>query len=178
MHDPHLRARAAAPHLFRDDVRTFAVVDGAGTPKLLERLAANGPEHVCLYRGELEPDLAEAAPWLVALERDDPFVDWLVGERWGTNWGLVVQADAELPDLRRHFRRLMMVRLPDGQAVYFRWYDPRVLRTYLPTCDRRERDQMFGPVDAFVMEAGADDALIRMERSADGLATTRLHVTG
>jgi hypothetical protein len=42
----------------RDDARNvYAVLDGAAIEDLLPNLAAHNPQHVCLYRGELEPDL-------------------------------------------------------------------------------------------------------------------------
>src|SRR5689334_3416011 len=77
------------PHLFPeiDGIQTFAVLDGAWIPDLVDQLyGENKPEFVCLYRGELEPDIAEVAPYLVRLERDAPFTDWLLTEGWGRHW--------------------------------------------------------------------------------------------
>ena len=44
---------------------------------------------------------------------------------------------------------------PKNQRLIFRWYDPRVLRAYLPTCNTEELRTVFGNVNAFVVE-GAD----------------------
>ncbi len=39
-------------HLFSDpELNTYAVLDGASIPDLLEHLETDAPEHVCLYRG-------------------------------------------------------------------------------------------------------------------------------
>jgi hypothetical protein len=65
-----------------------------------------------------------------------------------------VIAPAAMEALRNHFRRFLMVRLPAERLVYFRFYDPRVLRVYLPTCTPEELELIFGPVDYFVMESG------------------------
>ena len=35
---------------------------------------------------------------------------------------------------------------------YFRYYDPRVLRVYLPTCNARELQTVFGPVLRYLVE--------------------------
>ena len=51
-----------------------------------------------------------------------------------------------LEGLRRHFRDLLMMKLPDQKQVYFRFYDPRVLRLFLPTCTAQEIGLIFGPV--------------------------------
>jgi hypothetical protein len=45
-----------------------------------------------------------------------------------------------------------MAQLPDGKIVYFRFYDPRVLRAYLTTCTDDEIRTFFGPVHRLVME--------------------------
>jgi hypothetical protein len=47
---------------------------------------------------------------------------------------------------------LLVERERDGKLLYFRFYDPRVLRRFLPTCDAEQLRQLFGPIDAFVME--------------------------
>ena len=136
---------------------TYAVLDGANVPDLLDHLVSDTPPNVCLYRGELEPDMAEVAPYLVQLSPDSPFAEWLLREGWGKSWGIFVRAGIELEDLRRHFRRFLIVHDPEGEPMYFRYYDPRVLRVFLPTCNSEELTTMFGPVSRYLTE-GEDPA--------------------
>lgn len=167
-------ARAGGPplpgrlksHLFppQDDtaVYTYAVVDGANTPDLLDRLYdTRRPEFVCLHSGQLTPDRVEVAPYLVKLEARHPFTDWLLLQCWGRSRCVFAQSEAELPRLRRHFRSLLTVYDPDHRPVYFRWYDPRVLRTYLPTCNAEETTTVFGPVKAYLAEDAEPVVLLR-----------------
>lgn len=56
--------------------------------------------------------------------------------------------------LRRHFRRFLRVTDEQGQPLMFRYYDPRVLRVYLPTCTAEELALVFGPVSAYLIEDG------------------------
>ncbi len=130
----------------------FAVIDGASVPDLLPKLQEYGPEHVCLYRGELDPDLAECAPYLVRVTQGSPFLEWLLAG-WGKHSGVFAVAYADLRTLRKHFRTFLMVNGPDGKPLYFRYYDPRVLRIFLPHCNPQEKATMFGPVQAYVMES-------------------------
>jgi len=139
----------------------FAVLDGASVPFLLQQMYDLQPEHLCLYRGELDLDLQEAAPWLVRLAADAPFTRWVLEEGWGKNWGIFASAPETLPRLRRHLRRFLLVRDPNGRQLYFRYYDPRVLRTYLPTCNSEELETVFGPVSSFYTEAEAPNTLLR-----------------
>jgi hypothetical protein len=48
----------------------------------------------------------------------------------------------------------------EGRKLYFRFYDPRVLRVYLPTCTTDERSTFFGPVTCFLMEGEEPDELL------------------
>jgi hypothetical protein len=137
-----------------EDSAAFMVMDGASINDLLDKLYDDaGPEFECLFAGDLEPDIAEVAPYLARLEPESSFSKWaLTG--WGEHWGIyaVVPAGMELPEIRRHFRKLNMVYGPDASPLFFRYYDPRVLRIILPTCDTGQLEEIFGPVKRFVLE--------------------------
>jgi len=144
---------AVMQQLFADPaLSTFVILDGATIPDLLPKLEEEAPEYACLYRGELEPDLAECAPYLVQLKSDGAFTRWVVTEGWGNHWGVFVLAMTDINTLRRHFRGFLMVMSPERKRLYFRYYDPRVLRTFLPTCNAAELAMLFGPVNAYLAE--------------------------
>lgn len=151
----------------------FAVLDGASVPGLLDKLHQARPEFECLYRGELAPDMAEVAPYLIRLERKAEFTTWLLAEGWGKHWGIFVCTPADLFTMRQHFRRFLMVHDSTGTALYFRFYDPRVLREYLPTCDREQLTEMFGPVASYVTEGEKPGGLLCFRLKSGELATER-----
>jgi hypothetical protein len=151
-------------NLFPDDgeTHTYAILDGASIPDLLDKLYADPrPEFVCLYRGELEPDMAEVAPYLVRLKPDEPFAKWVTAEGWGRHWGIFALSKADLKTVRKHFRTFLMVKDPDGKKLYFRYYDPRVFRVYLPTCNKAETATVFGPVGHYIFEDENPGKLLR-----------------
>ena len=88
---------------------------------------------------------------------------------WGKSWGVYLTSDWPLPALRNFLRQFLMVSLPDGKQVYFRFYDPRVLRLYLPLCTADEANEFFGPVKYYVMEDQAPDALLRFSNKGVGV---------
>jgi hypothetical protein len=45
-----------------------------------------------------------------------------------------------------------MVRTDAGERLLFRFYDPRVLGEFLPTCEAAQLREMFGPVQRFMLE--------------------------
>lgn len=56
-----------------------------------------------------------------------------------------------------------MVEDENGQPLYFRFYDPRVLGAFLPTCTDQQRGAVFGDIEAFVIE-GPRGELVEIPR--------------
>ncbi|WP_295456225.1 DUF4123 domain-containing protein [uncultured Thiodictyon sp.] len=54
--------------------RLYAVLDGAAIQNLPAVLADQQLVNVSLFRGELEPELAQVAPYLVELDADSPII--------------------------------------------------------------------------------------------------------
>jgi len=145
--------------LAEEGAELWALLDGASIPNLLERLHAESKlEVACLFRGALEPDMRQVAPYLVKLDPEGELADW-VASGWAQHWGSFVVSRGGLIKLREHLRALTLVHRSDGTPLYFRYYDPRVLRVFLPTCSPAQLRQMFGPVDAFLCENEAGDAM-------------------
>lgn len=135
-------------------LKAYAIVDGARCLQLLGKFDEMQPPFECLYLGELDPEVEVVAPYLVELKDDENFFDWLLDEGWGDSWCIYLTSERSILDLRAHFRKLTIVEMPDGQFVYFRFYDPRVLRSFLPTCDDQQIKQVYGDVvEKFHLEA-------------------------
>ncbi len=137
----------------QEKLLVYGLLDGARSPRIHSNLIASGERFECLYAGELPRPLAVAAPYLVRLPLAQPFTQWLLASGWGRAWGLLLLSEASILELRAHFRRLLKVKTDDGRECLFRFYDPRVLRVYLPTCTPKELATVFGPVDGFMLEA-------------------------
>ncbi len=163
-----IRHQDLGRQLFADSkLNAYAVLDGASNPALLDHLyAAERPEFACLYRGELEPDLAECAPYLVRLEADSPFTQWVIGNCLGQYWGIIALSRADLQAMLQHLRKLNMVYDPDNRPLLFRYYDPRVLLEFLPLCDIGQLTDFYGPVEAFFAEAEDGENHLRFDRPA------------
>ena len=63
--------------------RLYAVLDGASIPNLLAMLSDQGTSHVCLLPGELDAELARAAPYLVQLDAQSPLAERVPDRRAG-----------------------------------------------------------------------------------------------
>lgn len=151
--------------LFSDpETSVFVILDGASIPNVLQSLEQYKPEHCCLYRGEVSPRLAPRAPYLARVLEGSEFAGWLMGEGWGKHWGIFVISRWDLALMCRHFRSFLVVHDQGGRALWFRFYDPRVLRVYLPTCNSRELHIFFRPVARYCMEGKDPASLVEFSR--------------
>jgi hypothetical protein len=170
---PTESARVVRDLLFSADrVKAFAVVDADACPALLEQLNAHKPEHVCLFAGQLSTDVLRKAPYLVRLEPDSRFAEFLLAG-WGRAWCIYARADASLRSLRDHFRTFLMVSDPAGNPLFFRYYDPRVFGVYLPTVNEHEADYIFGPVESYLFEEEGSGVVLRFSRKRKVLKVER-----
>jgi hypothetical protein len=147
----------------------YALLDAAKEPRVVSMLE-NVPETSdSLYEGEKAIELAPYAPYLVELPEDSPLAGELAAQAFGKSYCVLLTARASFDDVRKHFRHFLMVETEDGKEVYFRFYDPRVLRVFLPTCTPEEAKRFFGPIRSFWIEAREPGTLSRFWLGEDGL---------
>lgn len=168
--DPERIARELWRHSTVEEERAiYAIVDGARDEQVYPAVLGSDCEYCCLYRGEIPEDLAAVAPYLVLLEEENQFTTRLLTQGWGESWGIFLESAATLNDLRRHFRRFLMVYDEAGKPMYFRYYDPRVLRVYLPTCNADELQTVFGPVVRYCVESEDGSGMLEYDFTGNAL---------
>lgn len=165
---PEREARARhALEILRAEARRgpfFALLDAARDDRILQLLRESVDSYQSLYEGVQGVVLEEAAPYLVELKESSGLLARLVREGWGKSWGIYLSARSSLADARRHFRKLLFVKEEDTRReLYFRFYDPRVLRLFLPSANARQKDELFGDIAAFVVE-GEDGEALRLTK--------------
>jgi hypothetical protein len=155
----------------------YAVLDAARRETIYPAVMDAASDYYCLYRGGRARDLAAVAPYVVTLGHDDPFTTWLLDNGWGDSWGIFVTASASLSDVGKHLRQFLKVYDEEGKGLIFRYYDPRVLRVYLPTCPPADLKLLFGPVQRYAVESEKADAVIKYG-FADGSLTQYAEAVG
>lgn len=175
--DEKVVTQSLVKYLFsQPEINVYAVLDGASVPELPQLLWEHEPKNICLYRGELEPDMAAVAPYLVKLEYDHPFTKLVCEKGWGSHWCIfaITPAEVNIRDMRKHFRRFLMVYSPENKLIYFRYYDPRVLRVYLPTCNAEETKIVFGPIGSYIMEEEDPSNLLRFTSDGEKVSADKV----
>jgi len=138
----------------------FAVLDAARNAGIPRMLRESGERYSSLLNGRRADHLGSAAPYLVAIDRRDETLPRLL-RGWGRSWGIFVVSEKPMEELRRHFRRMWLVRV-EGRTLYFRFYDPRVLRKCVRACSPGEAASLLGPADGYVLEGEHGGSLLRL----------------
>ena len=152
------------------------IVDAARDRRVFPLLLDCRLEQACLYSGPLNPALELAAPYLIQLEYEDGDTRRLLEQAWGNNWGVFLKSDTRMDKLRRHLQGFLLVLDPRGKRMVFRYYDPRVLRAYLPTCTVEELRTVYGPVECFWTEDKAPETGLEFRFDKVKLATKRFSI--
>ncbi|MDI3284563.1 DUF4123 domain-containing protein [Polyangium sp. 15x6] len=142
-----LRAEAAK-------VPLYAVVDSARDRRILEVLREGVEPHQSLYDGLQGETLEDVAPYLVGpFRKDSALLDRLLAEGFGNRWGIFCTSYDKFVEVRRHWRRFLMVTLEStNEKVYFRFYDPGVFRVFWPTCSPAQRQEFSAGMEEIFVE--------------------------
>lgn len=164
--------------LISSRARSYCILDGAAVPDLPKRLYEMDPPNYALIAGELTPDMVHVAPYLAIMIPDERFTKWVLQNGIGKNQGIFVQTRYSLTEMRRHFRALMTVHDEEGNPMLFRFYDPRVFRKFLPSCDAEQVTTFFGKVDTFFVEAEEKDVILAYTHDSGELSVKEIELSG
>jgi pSer/pThr/pTyr-binding forkhead associated (FHA) protein len=168
---PLLTSHPFLRHIHSFGLSAYFLLDAACKDKIGALIASAAERVQCLYDGNSAVELAPWAPYLVDLPRGSKLAEEILKEGWGKGWASFFVSRHSFEDLRHHFRKFLMVKLGDGSEAYFRFYDPRVLRDFLPTSTSEELVEFFGPVDRWFIET-KDPAHFLEIRCSNGLLET------
>ena len=130
-----------------------------------------------LYRGSIKSSLSLVAPYLFSFGNKNEFTEWIFSKGWGDAWGIISGSEVDFETCWKHFRKFLIVKKEDKQEFYFRFYDPRVLRLFLPTCDRNQISEFFGPINYFIIEGDSKNEGIKFSHRNGELKQTKILVT-
>jgi Domain of unknown function (DUF4123) len=171
-------AKALWPAGMSSRIAVYAILDGARDDMVYATVQASYLEHSCLYAGDLPKELMITAPYLVRLEEGNSWTQTILKRAWSNSWGIFLRTETSMTRLRRHLRTFLKVRDTRGRSLLFRYYDPRVMRVYLPTCTPSELETVFGPIDRFLMEDSLPENLLDFSREDGQLVLSTTQIMG
>lgn len=141
----------------------YALIDAAATAQddcIYNRLSQPDIRKQILFTGELAVSADHTAPYLLQLDDQADLANWLMEIGWGNGWGIFLTSREEPEIVLAHARRFFQVRAENGRDIFFRYYDPVILRVFLPLLDTQESLAFFGPVASFLLEDDDERPLV------------------
>lgn len=113
----------------------YAVLDAALISGCEAYLVASGCRHDCLFRGAARAEWGACGPWLVELPRGSRLRRMLFTQTesappwqlWRRFPGVLIATQAGFDAVLAHVRRLTRLQTPDGNWLYFRFWERHVL---------------------------------------------------
>lgn len=140
----------AAP---RPKTRCYAILDAARLSILPELLEASGLPHKCFFTGEAKDDLGDAAPWLVELQANHPFLRALMsaeeevpGGLWDIEPGIYLTTTLGFDAVWSHCRKFTRLQNDKGDWMFFRYWSPSVSTRMMSMGNRPELIQLVSPL--------------------------------
>jgi Domain of unknown function (DUF4123) len=130
--------------------------------------------HISLYRERNEEKLADTAPYMFEYIAESAFEQWVNAQSWKRYCGILIETADEPNEVHRHLRKFLIVQDEDGKKLYFKYYSPRVLRIFLPTCDTQQLAEFFGPIKFFFMEDEDPNFALKFSLENGKLQTERI----
>jgi len=134
-----------------DSISLFYFLDSARNPEIFQHIKKHKCEKNILYSEENARELIDVAPYLINCNTNPLLAEWLLQEK-GNSYGYFFESSASIEQLINHFKKFIFACDEKGRHYFFRFYDPRVIRIYLPTCSKDELMNFFGLVSRFIVE--------------------------
>jgi len=141
-------------------IKTYAIIDCASDEQHYQQLLSQDLKHAILYKDEDASNLETVAPYLIELDEEHDYTQWLLTELWGTHSVIYIKSHYALEPLAEHFRRYTKVvvepRQNDNRSAsteaFFAFYDPRVMKEYFSLLTREQMTEFCAPVISFSYE--------------------------
>jgi hypothetical protein len=159
------------------DCFLYAIFDSARNDEIFRFLATDEVRYKSLFEGTMDIKSFGVSGFLIECKKKSVIYNWLTSDAWGDNSMIFFTSKADLNDLLTHFQKFNRVFVEGDDVVLFRYYDPRVLRIFLPSCTMHEIDLFFGEVDSFYTE-GDDPEFINIFRKGQATESDGLLVSG
>ena len=132
------------------NIVTYALIDAARDYVRIGLARSLSLPGISLFEGAKGQQLEDVAPHLFLCDPVGQMGEILLAPDGQDGCGVLLDARIDVMQVRRHLRHFLLVRRQrDMKKVYFRFYDPRVLRAFLPACTAHELTRFFGPITAF-----------------------------
>jgi len=142
----------------------YAIVDSARNDEIFKYFLTDNVVYRSLFEGKMDIKYFGVSGFLIECKKDSILLNWLTTKAWGDSCSIFFVSKAPFDEVFKHLQKFNRVYLEGDDVVYFRYYDPRVLRVYLPTCNSKEIKTFFGETESFFVEGENPEVLIEFQK--------------
>ena len=143
---------------------TYAVIDAAMSGEVHIMIQTLAPDYRILLEGEEAEVFEEAAPYLVQINKQDNFTDWMIDTVYAKNAVCFIKSTNDIETLSDHLKQYAKIQTPIEdpfgnitlQWVYFAFYDPRVFPGFIEGNTAEQSAEFFTGINQYLCES-ADD---------------------
>ena len=123
-------------HLLNNTEQIFAIFSNASAAEPFKawQASANTQAPSPIWAKTIYADWDAVMPYVGIVSVDSGFLDW-VATTESRDWGWLAVSSASLEAVVEHLRSLTLVKLPNGNAVFFRFWDGRYLLPILQSAE-------------------------------------------
>ncbi len=137
--------------LLKNSVK-YCILDVARIGVQIQKALEMTAESDSLYDGDIRENLADVAPYLLKIDDGSAALEWIIENGYGNSWGIFLDTDEDFQTVRKHLRKFLIVENQEGKRMFFRFYDPRVIKDFLPTCSGGQTEEFFGNITKIIVE--------------------------
>ncbi len=146
----------------------FLIIDAARTYEKIQEAPEILKNSYCLYNEKGDEVLSSVAPYVVDCEISKNTLQWVEENVWGNSGCTFLFSNILFDKICIHLKHFITAKIEDGQELYFRFYDPRVLKIFLPSCNKQQILEFFGPVEYFIVEGETkEEAIVFKQRNGE-----------
>ena len=149
--------------LYREGEPVYALLDAIRDARIPAFLDASGEQYARV--DEANP----ASPFLALVPPSSRLLDVLIKDGWNHGWGFYFTAAIGFENALWHWRSFVTLRNVNGQAVTFRFWDPRVIRAVVPAMTPDEAAGFFGLISRFIVEGDKPELAVEFSLAARGV---------
>lgn len=133
--------------LTASDSDLFLLLDGAAIPSLWDAMHRVDGNISCLalYLQTEFAELLEVSPYLAQISRRSPLLEEYRTNPLFTSAGMLFICHESLQELKNRLTKIMTVRTPSYNEMFFRFYDPEVLDLLVRAREASLLDAVCGP---------------------------------
>lgn len=161
-----------------DRARLFALIDCARDDEALRLLAYEEQPWRSLFQGSALEGSIAAALVLVQVKGVSRLMQWLTEEVWARQRAIWLTSNLDLETLANHLAGFIRIEDRYGVSGLLRFYDPRVMRTYLTTCAAPELETFLAGSRRFLCESESGDVLVFDRPSYEAATLAELEPLG